>query len=110
MTLAARYLVACYVATVLAVAGASSARGDGTDMNLITCRAFLGSGIANESTMIMWLLGYHSGTRHRVIAMSKDYTGGYGTKLGRYCGTHPDDNVVDASEKILADDLDQGVH
>jgi HdeA/HdeB family len=83
---------------VLAAAGGPSAHG--LDFSKVTCRAFLGSGQANMAAMFMWLRGYHAG-KNGVIAY--DSASPYAARLGRYCRDHSLANLIEASERILAD-------
>lgn len=93
-------------ASVLAVAClALSLPARALDMDKVTCRAFLASGTANMGAMIMWLRGYHAGKGGTVAFAIHNP---YGGRLGYYCRNHPDERVIDASERILAG-LDGGI-
>jgi hypothetical protein len=50
------------IAVTLLVVGAAPVYAR-TDMSIVSCRAFLGSGQANMAAIIMWLRGYHAGKR-----------------------------------------------
>ena len=57
------------------------------------------------ASMIMWLRGYHAGKGGTIpFAVHNPYGG----RLGFYCRNHPEERIIDASERILAD-LDSGV-
>ena len=94
-------------AAVLAVVGAPHAHAR-TDMSKGTCSAFLASGEANMAAAIMWLRGYHAGKRGLIDVIDKPPVDPYGSRLGRYCRDHPNESVIDASERILSD-LDRGI-
>jgi hypothetical protein len=81
---------------------------NGLDMVHVTCRAFLASGHDNMAAIIMWLRGYHAGKSGVIAATDVANMRAYGGRLGRYCKEHPDENAIDASEKILADE-DHGI-
>jgi acid stress chaperone HdeB len=94
-------------AAVFVVAAAPHALAR-TDMSKVTCGAFLASGQANMAVIIMWLRGYHAGKRGVIDVIEKPPADPYGGRLGRYCKDHPNDSVIDASERILSD-LDRGI-
>lgn len=79
-----------------------------TDMSKVTCSDFLASGQANMAAIIMWLRGYHAGKRGVIDVIEKPPADPYGGKLGRYCKDHPQESVIDASERILSD-LDRSI-
>lgn len=56
----------------------------------------------------MWLRGYHAGKRGVVDVIEKPPADPYGGRLGHYCKGHPNESVIDASERILSD-LDRGI-
>jgi HdeA/HdeB family len=91
------------LAVVLIIVGTSSAHS--LDFSKVTCREFLASGQANMAAMIMFLRGYHAGKTGVIPYQSPD---SYGGRLGFYCQEHPDANLVESSEQILAD-LDRGL-
>ena len=95
------------IALALLIAGVPdvSAR---TDMSLVTCRAFLASGQANMAAIIMWLRGYHAGKRGVIDVIDKPPMDPYGGRLGHDCKEHPDESVINASERILSE-LDHGI-
>jgi HdeA/HdeB family len=78
-----------------------------TDISKVTCGAFLASGQANMAAIVMWLRGYHAGKRG-VVDVIDERAEPYGGRLGRYCRNHPNESVIDASERILSD-LDRGI-
>jgi hypothetical protein len=94
-------------AVVFVVTGAPQAHAR-TDMSKVTCSAFLTSGQANMPAIIMWLRGYHAGKRGVVEVIEKPPAYPYGGRLGHYCKGHPNESVIDASERILSD-LDRGI-
>ena len=79
-----------------------------TDMSKVTCGAFLASGQANMAAAIMWLRGYHAGKRGVIDVIDQPPADSYGGRLGRYCNGHPNESVIDASERVLSD-LDHGI-
>jgi hypothetical protein len=93
-----RYLLAI----TLIAASAPNARA--LDMTHVTCRGFLSSGQANMAAIIMWLRGYHAGKSGVVDPIEVGDRDHYGSRLGRYCGAHPETPVIDASEHVLAGD------
>jgi HdeA/HdeB family len=93
-----------FLAVVYAT-GAPIADGRELDNGTITCRAFLASGQNNMAALISWLRGYHAGKTGAIRRQSPD---AYGGRLGFYCQQHPDDNLIEASEKILTE-LDHGL-
>jgi hypothetical protein len=97
--------VLCVVVFVVTGAPHAHAR---TDMSTVTCGGFLGSGQANMAAIIMWLRGYHAGKRGVIDVIEKPPADAYGGRLGRYCKDHPNESVIDASERILSD-TDRGI-
>lgn len=93
-------------AALLVVIGVPHAFAD-FDIGKVTCRAFLASGHANMKVIIMWLRGYHAGRSGTVARTTTAEMRAYGGRLGYYCKNHPNVRVIDASEKILAEE-DQG--
>ena len=55
--------------------------------------------------LISWLRGYHAGKTGIISFQSPSP---YGGRLGFYCRQHPDANLIEASEQILAD-TDRGI-
>ena len=96
-----------FFVAVFVVAGAPHAHAR-TDMSTVTCGAFLASGQANMAAIIMWLRGYHAGKRGVIDLIEKPPADPYGGRLGRYCKDHPNESVIDASERILSD-TDRGI-
>ena len=94
-------------AVIFVVTGAPHAHAH-ADMSKVTCGAFLASGKANMAAIIMWLRGYHAGKRGVIDVIEKPPTDPYGGRLGRYCKDHPNESVIDASERILSD-TDRGI-
>jgi hypothetical protein len=92
------------LATVLAF-GAPYADGRELNNGKITCGEFLASGRANMAALISWLRGYHAGKTGIIPFQSPSP---YGGRLGFYCRQHPHANLIEASERILAD-LDRGI-
>jgi len=82
-----------------------SAHGKELDNGKITCREFLASGQANMAALIAWLRGYHAG-KSGVIPY--EFPDPYGGRLGFYCKQHPDANLIESSEQILAV-MDHGI-
>ena len=93
-------------AGVFAIVGTSAAYGR-TDMSKVTCGAFLASGQANMAAAIMWLRGYHAGKRGVIDVIEQPPGDPYGGRLGYYCKNHPNESVIDASERVLSD-IDRG--
>ena len=91
------------LAAVLIAASAPGAHG--LDLSKVTCHAFLASGRDNMAAMIMFLRGYHSGKTEQIPYDSHDP---YAGRLGFYCRQHPNANLIEASEQILAE-LDRGI-
>jgi hypothetical protein len=93
------------LAAAIIVAVAGSASGRTFDFGKTTCHEFLASGQTNMAPIIMWLRGYHAGKNG-----TTPFDGGspYAARLGFYCRSHPDDNLLDTSERILSD-LDRGI-
>ena len=95
----------CVLLVIVYAAGVPCAEGMELDNGRITCRAFLAAGQNNMAALIGWLRGYHAGKTGVIPYQSPDP---YGGRLGFYCKRHPDDNLIEASEKILTD-LDHGI-
>jgi acid stress chaperone HdeB len=101
------YRWVCF-ATALAfflLIGSSAASARSRDVSLITCGEFLASGQANMAVIITWLRGYHAG-KSGVIPY--DAGDPYAGRLGSYCGNHREANLLETSERILAE-LDRGI-
>lgn len=75
------------------------------DYGALTCRAFLGRGKNNMAVIIWWLRGHHAG---KTGVNSFDPHDAYAKRLGFFCGNHPDANLIETSERILAE-LDRGI-
>lgn len=95
----------CVFLAVVYATGAPIADGRELDNRTITCRAFLASGHDNMAALIGWLRGYHAGKSGVIPYQFPDP---YGGRLGFYCKQHLDDNLIEASEKILTE-LDHGI-
>jgi hypothetical protein len=93
------------VLLIAVLAAVSSANSRDIDNSKITCGDFLASGQPNMAALISWLRGYHAGKTGVVPYQAPD---AYGGRLGFYCKQHPDANLIEASERILAD-LDRGI-
>ena len=92
------------VMAALVILGSQHAHTQERDYALITCRAFLGAGEQNMAHLISWLRGYHAGKTGKIPFPSPDP---YAGRLGIHCRQHPDANLTEASEQILAE-LDRG--
>ena len=91
---------------IIGVAAGTGAQNAGTfDYGALTCSAFLRSGKDNMAVLIWWLRGHPAGQTGVNSFDPKDI---YAKRLGFFCGTHPDANLIETSERILAD-LDRGI-
>jgi hypothetical protein len=90
-----------------AVCATSAPSADGVELDnrTITCRDFLAAGQDNMAAVISWLRGYHAG---KTGVIPYQYPDPYGGRLGYHCKQHPDDNLIEVSEKILTG-LDDGI-
>jgi hypothetical protein len=95
----------CVLLLVAVLLPLPSAQGEEINNARITCGAFLASGQANMAALISWLRGYHAGKTGVISHQAPD---AYGGRLGFYCKQHPDANLIEASELILAE-LDRGI-
>lgn len=83
-----------------------SAQNTGTrDYGALTCGNFLASGHDNMAVIIWWLRGHHAG---KTGVDSFDPKDAYAKRLGFFCGSHRGANLIETSERILAD-LDRGI-
>ncbi len=98
-----RFHISLVLAAALVAVGGPGAQA--LDFSKVTCRAFLASGQANMASMFMFLRGYHAG-KTGIIAY--DSKGPYPGRLGKYCRDHPRANLIESSERILAE-LDHGI-
>jgi len=90
----------CGGPVLLAAALAAAPVAYGLDFSKVTCRQFLASGRANMASMMMWLRGYHAGKSGTIPYDSADR---WPARLGFYCRNHPDDNLIEVSERLLAE-------
>lgn len=95
----------CVLVAVVYATGASIADSRELDNRTITCREFLAAGQNNMAALISWLRGYHAG---KTGVIPYQFPDAYGGRLGFYCKQHPDDNLIEASEKIFTA-LDHGI-
>ena len=98
-----RVVTAALVSSAVALAGAQNAVT--RDYGALTCRDFVGSGKDNMAVIIWWLRGHHAG---KTGVSSFDPKDAYAKRLGFFCGSNPSANLIEASERILAD-LDRGI-
>jgi HdeA/HdeB family protein len=75
------------------------------DYGALTCGDFVRRGKDNMAVIIWWLRGHHAG---RTGVNSFDPKDAYSKRLGSFCGSHPDANLIETSERILTD-LDRGI-
>jgi hypothetical protein len=87
------------------LAGAGVASGQTRDYGALTCGNFLASGHDNMAVIIWWLRGHYAG---KTGVNSFDPKDAYASRLGFFCGSHRDANLIDTSERILTD-LDRGI-
>lgn len=73
------------------------------DMAHVTCRIFATASDDDIGVVIMWLRGYHAGKTGSIPAIDTAQLQAYGLNLGRYCKDHTGDLIIDASERILAE-------
>ena len=90
----------CGGQVLLAAALAAAPVAYGLDFSKVTCRQFLASGQANMAPIMMWLRGYHAG---KVGAIPYDSADRWRAQLGFYCRSHPDDNLIEMSGRLLAE-------
>jgi len=70
------------------------------DLSTIKCKEFLTSEKENIALILMWLAGYYSDEdAPPIVDFDKMKTDGQ--KLGEYCGKHPDDSLITASEEVM---------
>lgn len=50
--------------------------------------------------MMMWLRGYHAG---KIGTIPYDSADRWPARLGFYCRNHPDDNLIEVSERLLSE-------
>ena len=75
------------------------------DPSKIACAEFLASTQDVKASLISWLRGYHAG---KSGASRYDSAAPYGARLGRYCHDYPAANLIEVSERILAE-FDRGI-
>lgn len=76
-----------------------------TDYGALTCHDFVVSGKDNMAVIIWWLRGHHAG---KTGVNSFDPKVAYARRLGFFCGTHPGENLIETSERILTE-LERGI-
>jgi acid stress chaperone HdeB len=91
-------LAAALAATFFAATPASAANR--LDLSTIKCKEFLTSEKDNIALILMWLAGYYSDEDAPPI-VDFDKMKSDGQKLGEYCGKHPDDSLITASEEVM---------
>jgi len=94
-----RFVLAAAVAAMLCAASPASA-ANRLDLSTIKCKEFLTSEKDNIALIMMWLAGYYSDEdAPPIVDFDKMKTDGQ--KLGEYCGKHPDDSIITASEEVM---------
>ena len=91
---------------IIGIGARVDAQTSGTrDYGALTCGNFLASGHDNMAVIIWWLRGHHAGKTGMNSFDTKD---AYAGRLGFFCGSHRGANLIETSERILAD-LDRGI-
>jgi acid stress chaperone HdeB len=92
-------VLAAIVAAALCVTSPAQAASR-LDLSTIKCKEFLSSEKDNIALILMWLAGYYSDEdAPPIVDFDKMKTDGQ--KLGEYCGKHPDDSLITASEEVM---------
>ena len=94
-----RFVLAAAVAAMVCAASPVSA-ANRLDLSTIKCKEFLTSDKENIALILMWLAGYYSDEdAPPIVDFDKMKTDGQA--LGEYCGKHPDDSLITASEEVM---------
>jgi acid stress chaperone HdeB len=91
-------LAAALVAAFFTATPASAANR--LDLSTIKCKEFLSTEKDNIALILMWLAGYYSDEDAPPI-VDFDKMKNDGQALGEYCGKHPDDSLITASEEVM---------
>jgi acid stress chaperone HdeB len=92
-------VLAATVAATLCVTSPVSA-ANRLDLSTIKCKEFLSTDKDNIALILMWLAGYYSDEdAPPIVDFDKMKTDGQA--LGEYCGKHPDDSLITASEEVM---------
>jgi len=93
-----RFLGALFTVAILFAAPAAFA--DKLDLSTIKCKDFVSSGKDNIAVIITWLDGYYKEKDDPPI-IDFDKFKDNSEKLGKYCGTNPDDGLITAADQVL---------
>ena len=90
--------------TILAaalIAGISSAAAAGViDLSTRTCKQFQQSGDDEIKIILAWLDGYYKDEKDPPIIDTDKFVAN-AKKLGEFCATHPDVDLIDAADKLF---------
>lgn len=92
--------LASIVAALALALAATPAAAQRVDLSTVTCKDFLASGQDNISYILMWLNGFYTREGEPPV-IDFDKMKERGAKLGEYCRTNPDKDLVTAAGQVM---------
>ena len=88
----------------LAVTGAllssAPALAEDIDLSAWTCKQFLSAGKEDVGVILAWLDGYYKEEDEPPVINTEALVNN-AKKLGQYCATHPDSDLIGATDKLF---------
>jgi len=92
------------VLATLIIAGAISCCGQAAaediDLAAWSCQQFLAASKEDVGVILAWLDGYYK-EENAPPVIDTDELVAKAKKLGQYCADHPDENVIDATDRLF---------
>jgi acid stress chaperone HdeB len=97
-------LVACVLAACVLTAGtllcSVAAVAEDIDLSAWTCKKFLAANKDDVGIILSWLDGYYKEEDAPPVIDIEQFVAN-AKKLGEYCAAHPDDYLIDVTDKLF---------
>jgi len=93
-----RVFAGLVVAGILSCCGHAAA--DDIDLAAWNCKQFLSASKEDVGVILAWLDGYYK-EENAPPVIDTDELVAKAKRLGQYCAAHPDENLIDATDKLF---------
>jgi hypothetical protein len=99
-SLAVTGLAVASLAVATALVCGSAAKAEDIDLEAWTCRQFLAASKDDVGIILAWLDGYYKEENEPAVIHTDELVA-KAKKLGEYCATHPDIELITATDKLF---------
>jgi acid stress chaperone HdeB len=90
----------CSLGLAGALLAGNGARAEGIDLSAWTCKQFMSASKEDVGIILAWLDGYYK-EEDQPPVIDTDQLVAKAKNLGQYCTTHPDEDLISATDKLF---------